>query len=505
MPSSKTFPSFDHYQSVLQHPDKCFSLPDLQNGTLETDLWGLPRVRSGGFALTYRVSNHSKSFAVRCFYKNVTDRYIRYQAIQSSIARLANKFLVPVHYAGKGIKVGKVWYPITIMPWVEGETLENFIFTHLDDVESIKHITLQFVEMIAQLEQGHFAHGDLSHENILVSNNQLILVDYDGFYVPSMHGKNSCELGHANFQHPARTYTFFSEKLDRFSAIVIFLALKAIAINPSLWSKYEKSGDGVLFRKTDFEKPYESALLQEIETYSSLRKFVYYFRKICLSGVNNIPSLHDFIQHKMPDFPRDEIYVPKRADQSTVFALDAAKKYLFSNQLGKIIKVVGQIKDMHHGKTKDGHPSIFLNFGNWRAKGFTVVLWDKGYDHFSPMINSGIITDDSWVMVTGILTAYQSRPQIGIDSPFGLEILPSMEIAYTRMGQPSPKIDHILENQTLTQITEKTVDVIPKLMITPKSYNKKKLDEYDNIISKRISQLYSSSGIEEIDPQKGPQ
>jgi hypothetical protein len=49
------YPSFDQYQSALQSPKYCFKLTDLQSGVLEKDLWGFPQVRSGGFALTYKL------------------------------------------------------------------------------------------------------------------------------------------------------------------------------------------------------------------------------------------------------------------------------------------------------------------------------------------------------------------------------------------------------------------------------------------------------------------
>lgn len=484
----------DTYQSVLQHPDLCFSLPDLQNGSLETDLWGLPRVRSGGFALTYRVSNHTKNFAVRCFHKNIPDRYSRYQAIQATLLRLKIKYLVPIHYAGKGIKVGKYWYPITIMPWVDGETLENYLFHHLNDIEAIKHITRQLIECVEVLQKNHLAHGDLSHQNLMVSGNQLILVDYDGFYVPTLKGKKSCELGHANFQHPARTLDQFDERLDRFSSIVIYLALRALSINPDLWNKYEKSGEGILFRKTDFINPYESELLQELETYSGLRKMIYFFRKICLSGIENIPTLYNFIHLDMPDLPRDEIFVPSRGEKSNESGLDATKRYLFSNQLGKVITVVGEISDIHYGKTKDNHPHIYLNFGNWRSKGFTVLLWDKGFDHFSPKITDQQLSVGSWVAVTGILTSYRRRPQIAIDSPFGLEILGSAVEAYQRMGLAAP-VETIESNKIkLTDTIEirnlRSETTNESQNLNSRIYNKKKLEEYDSIVAQKINELY---------------
>lgn len=54
---------------VLQSPAHCLDTPELKFSAVETDLWGLPRVRSGGFALTYKLSNRVQHLAVRCFHR----------------------------------------------------------------------------------------------------------------------------------------------------------------------------------------------------------------------------------------------------------------------------------------------------------------------------------------------------------------------------------------------------------------------------------------------------
>ena len=48
-----------------------------------------------------------------------------------------------------------------------------------------------------------FAHGDLKPDNILVKKDgTLVLVDYDGMYVPAMQGMKMQCLGTPNFRYP---------------------------------------------------------------------------------------------------------------------------------------------------------------------------------------------------------------------------------------------------------------------------------------------------------------
>lgn len=499
MPEGRQFPSFDAYQAALQHPENCFYLDHLKSGQIETDLWGFPRVRSGGFALTYRVTANQNNYAVRCFHKNIHDRYQRYTAITATLYRLPHAAFIPVKYAGKGVRVGKNWFPITIMPWVDGDTLEGHIYKNLGHGRHLDDLAGKFVKLIDWLEKSQIAHGDLSHQNILVKQNELVLVDYDGMYVPSLAGKTSSENGHANFQHPGRSIHHYNSHLDRFSAIVIYMALKALAIHPDLWKKYEQSGDGLLFRKKDFIQPYESGLLQELETLNSLRKYVYIFRKICLSSFDNIPSLSEFIHLKVHDLPRDEVYIHRRYSVDRDLALDATHRYPMVNQIGKIVNVVGQVKDYFAGKGKDDQPHIYLNFGNWRAKCFTVVLWGEGYSNFLDRFPDFEQIKGQWLSVTGLLTSYNQRPQIALDTPYGLEFLPDRKEAGYRLGvELPPEEPAIIPGPLPVKYDLPAMKVVPvedlgarPLVKTQPTVNMERVRKFDRLIQSRITELYA--------------
>ena len=97
------------------------------------------------------------------------------------------------------------------------------------------------------------AHGDLQHGNIKVEAGcRIILVDYDGMFVPSMQGFTSNELGHRNYQHPGRTKDHFGGYLDNFSAWSIYTSLYCLTLDPTLWRKLEAGDECLLFRQEDY-------------------------------------------------------------------------------------------------------------------------------------------------------------------------------------------------------------------------------------------------------------
>jgi hypothetical protein len=425
------YPSFNEYQAALQNPGVYFTLDFLRDSVSELDLWGLPRVRSGGFALTYRMtSKEGQNLAVRCFHKPVEDRTQRYAAIATYLIKVKQPFFLPIHYQARGISFKNQLFPITYMDWVDGETLESWLYSNLNDLAAIEDIAKEFVTLAEKLADLGVAHGDLSHRNIMVKDHKLILVDYDGMYVPALEGKASSELGNIHFQHPARVSTDFNSRLDRFSEIIIFLALSGLARRPQLWGKYQTGEEGLLFNRSTFLDPFQSPLLQELETLADLRSHIQLFRKICVSPFETVPSLSDFLALKSEAYSSVEVAYQTAPVHKITYA--AKDRYPILRNLGKTVTVVGMVTEVFRGTSPDGHPHILINLGSWKAKGFTIILWDKALDLLK---SSEIEPDDfngKWISVSGILTAFNRRPQIAVDLPTEIEILTGEDEAAQR-------------------------------------------------------------------------
>ena len=121
-----------------------------------------------------------------------------------------------------------------------------------------------FYELAEWLISQPFAHGDLKPENILVCEDCiLILVDYDGMYVPAMKGQKSREIGSPDFCHPQRSEELFDEHIDDFSILTVLLSLCIVFVNKNYLAKYGAE-DRLLFSKNDYIDIRKSLVFNDI-------------------------------------------------------------------------------------------------------------------------------------------------------------------------------------------------------------------------------------------------
>ena len=230
---------------------------------------GNPMMSSGNFAVVFKMYDPQahKDVAVKCFLKEQEGRAESYQLIAQELAYTSSSFLTPFRYLDKEIFVesqstNDEEFPVVLMDWVEGETLDRYIQSHLADPNALRLLAFQFSRLASWLLSQPFAHGDLKPDNILVrSDGTLTLVDYDGMFVPAMEGTAARELGSPDFRHPLRTAERFNEHIDDFPLAVILLSLKALSLSPSLWNTYGAS-DRLLFSATDYRDLSSCAVLQ---------------------------------------------------------------------------------------------------------------------------------------------------------------------------------------------------------------------------------------------------
>ena len=269
------WPPPSEFNRMLQNPKLAFKLPELQQCTIDTDSNGQPTVRSGAFAAVYKGTyQNGENVCLRVFTSRADDRRERYAAISDYVRQKKLPNLVDFAYHETGIRhsSGK-WYPLVTMQWVEGNVLFDWLRDRClkNDVQSLRNISEQWVELINTLTQARIAHGDLQHNNVMVTKaGELKLVDYDGMCVPAIEGRVNLELGVEPYQHPERNFqTKLFPGIDNFSALFMLVGLRALTVQPQLWTKFiEPPGgdlyDKLLFRKSDFEAPQQSALIHEL-------------------------------------------------------------------------------------------------------------------------------------------------------------------------------------------------------------------------------------------------
>ena len=260
-------PTAGDYRDAIQNPQGCFADPELRAGQPVTDKLGLPRPISGNFATVFQLSAPGeRRYAVRCFVRYAEDQQLRYELIAAFLASVDSFWKVEFEFLSDGIRVGGKWFPVLKMEWVDGEPLDRYIASRLSDGQAVLALAARFGQAVADLHKRGAAHGDLQHGNLLVTTDGgLKLIDYDGMYVPALAGREGHELGHPNYQHPARSKADFGPSIDNFSAWVIYASLLALAIDPGLWDRVGGGEEKLIFSRADFIDPALGLALRALE------------------------------------------------------------------------------------------------------------------------------------------------------------------------------------------------------------------------------------------------
>ena len=263
-------PTLEDYLNTAQRNMKSVFLDlELASGSLELNALGLPRIRSGNFAIIFKVRCSKKTYAVRCFMHMPSDLKERYKNISDTLHKEklnnANVFS-DFTFLEEGIVVNGISFPIVKMEWINGLTLGEFINENYNKRASLINLKNEIRNLQSYLYDRQIAHGDLQPGNLIVSKDGLglKLIDYDGMFVPGLKGKKASELGHSNFQHPERNKDNFHSYLDWFGFIQLDVSLTFLIENPNLWDLTYSDEEGILFRATDLTKPLESKKLRTL-------------------------------------------------------------------------------------------------------------------------------------------------------------------------------------------------------------------------------------------------
>ena len=263
------YPLISEYIESIKHSEDNFNV--LSTLRPVYDEAGEIVMSSGNFAVVFKMKDESsgKLYAVKCFLKEQEGRDIAYQQITDELEYASSNYLCSIKYFQKELFVDSTVssdteFPVLLMDWVEGVTLDKYVHQHISDKYALQLITYQFCRMAAWLMSQTFAHGDLKPDNILVTEDgALVLVDYDGMYVPAMQGQKARELGSPDYRHPLRTEDCFNEHIDDFPLALIGMSLKAIALDTSLLQNNAKS-DSLLFSESDFQDLGECLMMKSL-------------------------------------------------------------------------------------------------------------------------------------------------------------------------------------------------------------------------------------------------
>ena len=250
------YPLISEYLAAIR--DAHDNLEELSHLVPVLDNYGEPYRSSGAFAVVFKMKDEQtgKCYALKCFTEEQEGRAEAYRQIAEELEFVDSAYITYVKYLEKELFVDSNCedneFPVLLMDWIEGETMETYIADHYMDNHAMSMLCYRFCKMAAWLRSQPFAHGDIKPDNIMVrSDGTLTLVDYDGMFVPAMKGQKSPTIGTKDFSHPLRIIDDFDETIDDFALASIALSLKAISLNPSLLNEYGAS-DRLLFSAADY-------------------------------------------------------------------------------------------------------------------------------------------------------------------------------------------------------------------------------------------------------------
>jgi serine/threonine protein kinase len=231
----QVWPSAREYLDAIQRPGSAFpGRPELAGGSLRGgSVPGFPWSASGANAIVFALATPAgRNVAVRCFTRRPqNDVDERYRALSDFLHTNPCPLLAAFEWMDGAMVIDGRQWPVLQMEWIDGDPLKVFVRQHLDRRPEIEALSDTWLSAVADLERRGFAHGDLQHGNIMVrSPSALRLVDLDGVWCPSTESYGSREAGLPAYQHPERMLRrSWGPTIDRFSTIVVYVSLRALA------------------------------------------------------------------------------------------------------------------------------------------------------------------------------------------------------------------------------------------------------------------------------------
>lgn len=342
------YPLISEYMAAIR--DAHDNLEQLSHLVPVMDKYGEPYRSGGAFAVVFKMQDEQtgKCYALKCFTEEQEGRAEAYRQIAEELEFVDSPYVTSVKYLENELFVDSSCdddeFPVLLMDWVEGDTMEAYIAAHHGDSHAMSMLCYRFCKLAAWLRSQPFAHGDIKPDNIMVRpDGTLTLVDYDGMFVPAMKGQPSPTIGTKDFSHPLRTIDDFDETIDDFALASIALSLKAISLDASLLEQYG-APDRLLFSATDYLNLSTSkafAALQDLLVDEEMQTLLSMF---LLANAKKDLSMCSFRLFSVQKPKEEEIWSTEVTDEDLENAVEDEFGVKYSKDWKRLLKAPKELK-----------------------------------------------------------------------------------------------------------------------------------------------------------------
>lgn len=263
------YPSLVEYRRAISKPNVAFAHQDfLARGKILSDARGIPEMSSGGFVCVARIQSDPENlWVLRLFTKPQTHLKERYEAVNELLPK---SWLLEAYFIEDGIRLNgfEESVPIVVIRFADGLTLRKFLVDACGrgDTKSIEKLHELFSNMAAEIKLSRLVHGDLSPDNLIVTNDngmQIKLIDYDNCWHPDC-GLLTSNVGESALQAP-RKPLIMDSSYDDFSFALYNAVLGLLTIEPKWGTNDDDYEQQLIVSQVDLANPETSAIMSRIK------------------------------------------------------------------------------------------------------------------------------------------------------------------------------------------------------------------------------------------------
>lgn len=307
-----TVATFDH--AMLRPGRNLKAFRALGGGSITMSGADQPFRIVGSEAVVYRLENAAPGYvALRCFLTDTLDESVlaRYQRLSkdATLRRLRAPEHSPVvqyiHLFPDGLLLPgpdfrSLTEPVIAMEWIGGPTLIEAVdrAARLREHRVLHALANSWLRAATANRAVDFSHGSLSGHNVMIDLERgPVFVDYDTAWWPGAVSV-SRHRPPAAYTHP-RGLASAPERRDDFAALVIFVSLRALALDPTLRDTFgdapSRLDGALLFARSDLASPGKSKLFERLRTLGDdeFQSVVGILREACQSPVDAVPPIDD--------------------------------------------------------------------------------------------------------------------------------------------------------------------------------------------------------------------